>query len=58
MTLITASLRPIADVIDLTAEAVVALGTISLGALSLMLASEDRAEVPQLHPVERQRSVS
>jgi hypothetical protein len=58
VTLLTASLRPLADVLDLTAEAVVALGTVSLGALSLMLASEDRSEYPPLHSVERRRSVS
>jgi hypothetical protein len=58
VTLLTAPLRPLADVLDLTAEAVIALGTVSLGALSLMLASEDRAEYPPLHSVERHRSVS
>jgi hypothetical protein len=58
VTLLTAPLRPLADVLDLTAEAVVALGTVSLGALSLVLASEDRAEYPPLHAVERRRSVS
>jgi hypothetical protein len=58
VTVLTAPLRPLADVLDLTAEAVVALGTVSLGALSLMLASEDRAEYPPLHSVERHRSVS
>jgi hypothetical protein len=58
VTLLTAPLRPLADVLDLTAEAVVALGTVSLGALSLVLATEDRAEYPPLHSVERHRSVS
>jgi hypothetical protein len=58
VTLLTAPLRPLADVLDLTAEAVVALGTVSIGALSLMLASEDHAEYPPLHSVERHRSVS
>src|ERR1700759_4554761 len=58
LTLLTAPLRPLADVLDLTAEAVVALGTVSLGALSLVLASDDRAEYPPLRSVERHRSVS
>ncbi len=58
MTLLTAPLRPLADVLDLTAEAVVALGTVSLGALSLVLASDDHAEYPPLRAVERRRSVS
>ncbi len=58
MTVLTAPLRPLADVLDLTAEAVIALGTVSLGALSLLLASDDRAQYPPLHSVERPRSVS
>ena len=56
MTLLTAPLRPLADVLDLTAEAVIALGTVSLGALSLVLATDERAEYPPLHSVERRRS--
>jgi hypothetical protein len=56
VTVLTAPLRPLADVLDLTAEAVVALGTVSLGALSLLLATEDHAAAeyyPPLHAVER-----
>ncbi|WP_018330854.1 hypothetical protein [Actinomycetospora chiangmaiensis] len=55
MTLLTAPLRPLADVLDLTSEAVVALGTLSVGALSLLLASDDE-DYPPLHSVERPRS--
>jgi hypothetical protein len=55
---LTAPLRPLADVLDLTAEAVIALGTVSLGALSLVLASDERTEYPPLHSVERRRSAS
>lgn len=58
MTLLTAPLRPLADVLDLTAEVVVALGTVSFGALSLVLASGGRAEHPRSTPVEPDRSVS
>ncbi|HEY2193393.1 MAG TPA: hypothetical protein VGH76_14005 [Actinomycetospora sp.] len=56
MTLLTAPLRPLADVLDLTAEAVVAVGTVSLGALSLVLATDDRTDYPPLHSVERHRT--
>ncbi|MEJ2868407.1 hypothetical protein WCD74_11570 [Actinomycetospora sp. OC33-EN08] len=55
MTLLTAPLRPLADVLDLTSEAVVALGTLSVGALSLLLTSE-ADDYPPLHSVERPRS--
>ncbi|MDL5155383.1 hypothetical protein [Actinomycetospora termitidis] len=55
MTLLTAPLRPLADVLDLTSEAVVALGTLSVGALSLLLAA-DEDDYPPLHSVERPRS--
>jgi hypothetical protein len=58
VTVLTAPLRPLADVLDLTAEAVIALGTVSLGALSLMLASDQHADHPPLHSVERHRSAS
>lgn len=56
MTLLTAPLRPLADVLDLTSEAVVALGTLSVGALSLLLATDDDGDYPPLHSVERHRS--
>ena len=55
VTFLTAPLRPLADVLDLTSEAVVALGTLSVGALSLLLASDDD-DYPPLHSVERPRS--
>lgn len=38
MNLLLAPLRPLADVLDLTAEAVAAVGTVSVTALSLILA--------------------
>lgn len=44
MNLLLAPLRPLADVLDLTAEAVAALGTVSVAALSLTL--ERRADEP------------
>lgn len=56
MTFLTAPLRPLADVLDLTSEAVLALGTLSVGALSLLLTSDDDADYPPLHSVERART--
>lgn len=42
--MLLAPLRPLADVLDLTAEAVAAVGTVSVTALGLVLA---RVEVPE-----------
>jgi hypothetical protein len=42
-----APLRPLADVLDLTAEAVAAVGTVSVAALGLLLTRRvDRPEPP------------
>ena len=38
MNVLLAPLRPLADVLDLTAEAVAAVGTVSVAALGLVLA--------------------
>ena len=49
MNVLLAPLRPLADVLDLTAEAVAAVGTVSVAALSVVLARVwDTAEEP--HP--------
>lgn len=40
MNLLLAPLRPLADVLDLTAEALAAVGTVSVTALGLVLARE------------------
>ncbi|GAA4796056.1 hypothetical protein GCM10023200_35170 [Actinomycetospora chlora] len=50
MNVLLAPLRPLADVLDLTAEAVAAVGTVSVTALGLVLtrqldASEERLQV-------------
>ena len=52
--LLLAPLRPLADVLDLTAEAVAALGTVSVAALSLTLQrpDDDGSRRPQLRVVE------
>ncbi|MEJ2862954.1 hypothetical protein [Actinomycetospora flava] len=42
--MLLAPLRPLADVLDLTAEAMAAVGTVSVAALGLVLA---RVEVPE-----------
>lgn len=55
MNVLTAPLRPIADVLDLTAEAVAALGTLSVGALTVALARTDEVEYPALTVVEPPR---
>ena len=49
MNVLLAPLRPLADVLDLTAEAVAAVGTVSVTALGLVLA---RVESPgeRRHP--------
>ena len=53
MNLLLAPLRPLADVLDLTAEAFAALGTVSVTALSLTLdRSSDEAPHPHLTLVE------
>ena len=52
MNLLLAPLRPLADVLVLTAEAVSAVGTVSVAALGLVLAREsERAERVQLRVV-------
>jgi hypothetical protein len=53
-----APLRPLADVLDLTAEAVAAVGTVSVTALGLALArwdepSEQRPRLQVVRPRER-----
>ena len=52
--LLLAPLRPLADVLDLTAEAVAAIGTVSVTALSLTLdrRGDDGARRPQLRVVD------
>ena len=50
--LLLAPLRPLADVLDLTAEALAAVGTVSVAALGLVLAEEtERAEHGHLRVV-------
>ncbi|GAA4940573.1 hypothetical protein [Actinomycetospora succinea] len=44
MNVLLAPLRPLADVLDLTAEAMAAVGTVSVAALGLVLA---RVEPPE-----------
>ena len=55
MNVLLAPLRPLADVLDLTAEAVAAVGTVSVTALGLVLArSVEPGERPShLHVVGR-----
>ncbi|MDF2979483.1 MAG: hypothetical protein K0S40_4211 [Actinomycetospora sp.] len=48
MNVLLAPLRPLADVLDLTAEAVAAVGTVSVTVLGLVLART--AEVGEQHP--------
>ncbi len=49
MNVFLAPLRPLADVLDLTAEAVAAMGTVSVAAFSLVLARVgETAERPRL----------
>ena len=51
--LLLAPLRPLADVLDLTAEAVAAVGTVSVAALGLALARySDHADTSHLTSVE------
>jgi hypothetical protein len=52
--LLLAPLRPLADVLDLTAEAVAALGTVSVAALSLTLVrpTDEPSRRPHLTVVE------
>jgi hypothetical protein len=50
--LLTAPLRPLADVLDLTAEAVAALGTLSVAALTVALDRIDQTDYPPLTVVE------
>jgi hypothetical protein len=52
-----APLRPLADVLDLTAEAVAAVGTVSVTALGLALARrvESSEQPPRLQVVPRTR---
>ena len=56
MNLLTAPLRPLADVLDLTAEAVAALGALSVTALSLALERVDHTDYPPLTVVETRRN--
>lgn len=56
MNLLLAPLRPLADVLDLTAEAVAALGTVSVAALSETLRRDVEEHRPQLTLVDN-RSV-
>ena len=57
MNLLLAPLRPLADVLDLTAEAVAAIGTVSVAALSLTLhRAADEPSRPHLRVVEGARS--
>jgi hypothetical protein len=44
-----APLRPLADVLDLTAEAVAAVGTVSVAALGLVLARTVEADEQRAH---------
>ncbi|MEJ2888330.1 hypothetical protein [Actinomycetospora aeridis] len=57
MNVLLAPLRPLADVLDLTAEAVAAVGTVSVAALGLVLARvempEERGHVSHLRVVGR-----
>ena len=53
--LLTAPLRPLADVLDLTAEAVAALGTLSVAALTVALDRVDHTDYPRLTVVESGR---
>lgn len=52
MNLLLAPLRPLADVLDLTAEAVAALGTVSVSALRVTLDRSPDEPRPQLTLVE------
>ena len=47
MNVLLAPLRPLADVLDLTAEAVAALSTVSVAALGLVLARVEAPEEPR-----------
>jgi len=52
--MLLAPLRPLADVLDLTAEAVAAVGTVSVAALGVVLArTVDSTESPRLQLVSR-----
>ncbi|GAA4866654.1 hypothetical protein [Actinomycetospora straminea] len=52
MNVLLAPLRPLADVLDLTAEAVAAVGTVSVAALGLVLTRlEPSDEAPHLQVV-------
>ncbi|MHC1562110.1 hypothetical protein ACR9E3_24370 [Actinomycetospora sp. C-140] len=55
MNVLLAPLRPLADVLDLTAEAVAAVGTVSVTALGLALArhAESSERQPRLQVVAR-----
>ncbi len=49
MNILLAPLRPLADVLDLTAEAVAAVGTVSVAALGVVLArTSDSPDAPRL----------
>jgi len=46
--MLLAPLRPLADVLDLTAEAVAAVGTVSVAALGVVLARTSESDAPRL----------
>jgi hypothetical protein len=56
--MLLAPLRPLADVLDLTAEAMAAVGTVSVAALGLVLArTVESTESPRLQVVGRSPEV-
>ncbi|MDD7926130.1 hypothetical protein [Actinomycetospora chibensis] len=58
MNMLLAPLRPLADVLDLTAEAVAAVGTVSVAALGVVLArTSESSDAPRLQLVGRSPEV-
>ncbi|MDD7918014.1 hypothetical protein PH191_09965 [Actinomycetospora callitridis] len=58
MNMLLAPLRPLADVLDLTAEAVAAVGTVSVAALGVVLArTSDSSDASRLQLVGRSPEV-
>ena len=56
--MLLAPLRPLADVLDLTAEAVAAVGTVSVAALGVVLArTSDSPDAPRVQLVGRSPEV-
>ncbi|GAA4753001.1 hypothetical protein [Actinomycetospora chibensis] len=56
--MLLAPLRPLADVLDLTAEAVAAVGTVSVAALGVVLArTSESSDAPRLQLVGRSPEV-